>query len=128
MPVRDIKLDGSFTQDTTGIYQSNLDYKTNVIDHIHATGEGSVSGELLVRIHNRALVDPGQYRRNFFTADLGLINQQSAKGISASNLGPDSQPIALNVYRRRLLITELIMARGVFLLIIILISKVIMPT
>ena len=98
MPVRDIKLDGSFTQDTTGIYQSNLDYKTNVIDHIHATGEGSVSGELLVRIHNRALVDPGQYRRNFFTADLGLINQQSAKGISASNLGPDSQPIALNVY------------------------------
>ena len=78
MPVRDIKLNGSFTQERTGTYQANLDYKINKIDWIKATGEGNLSGDLLVRIHNRALVDPGQYRKAFFTADLGLDKKEMA--------------------------------------------------
>ena len=75
MPIRTIALNGSFAQYKTGTYQANLDYKINQIDRINATGTGSLDGALDVRIHNRALVNPGFYKKAFFTAGEGLLEE-----------------------------------------------------
>ena len=75
MPIRTIALNGSFAQYKTGTFQANLDYKINQIDRINATGTGSLDGALDVRIHNRALVNPGFYKKAFFTAGEGLLEE-----------------------------------------------------
>ncbi|MCL6414642.1 hypothetical protein MIB92_03175 [Aestuariirhabdus sp. Z084] len=70
-----LDLTGNFSQSNSGITRSELDFDTDEIDRVVATGRAELDGEINLRLLNTQYVPIGQFQKNLFEADNGVQNE-----------------------------------------------------
>jgi hypothetical protein len=67
-------LAGSFTQGDTGLTYAELDFGSDIIDSLNATGSVQLGGELEVSLLNPQLIPVGHFEKNVFTGEHGVAD------------------------------------------------------
>ncbi|MEO1244214.1 MAG: autotransporter outer membrane beta-barrel domain-containing protein [Pseudomonadota bacterium] len=67
-------LNGSFVQTDTGVFESELDFLSDSLDALTATGSIDTAGDLVLSLLNTQVILPGEFTRTLFGGAAGYTN------------------------------------------------------
>ncbi|WP_417318676.1 hypothetical protein [Emcibacter sp.] len=69
-----VALTGSYQQTADAVSMNELDFASDVVDQVLATGTVDLGGELVVSLLNKGNIKTGDYSKTLFSADQGLTD------------------------------------------------------
>jgi len=68
------ELNGSFVQTASGVFETELDFLSDTLDTLNATGSVDTAGDVVLSLLNTQVILPGEFTRTLFGSGTGYTN------------------------------------------------------
>ena len=67
-------LNGGFVQTETGVLETELDFATDTLDSLLATGDVATAGDVILTLLNKQVIQPGEFVKTLFGSDTAYVD------------------------------------------------------